>query len=115
MSGIAASIMRKRHNHQGENEFAEMEYINVTVVTPNKPYGISDGSNPLFDGSKTPRFNLERNGVHRGHVQTRLRDPFCTVKNGRGRCQVIDCLYLKMISFSHLSNKWKNFVLLVLQ
>ncbi|XP_059311939.1 nucleoside hydrolase 3-like isoform X1 [Lycium ferocissimum] len=87
MSGIAASIMRKLHNHQGENEFAEMEYINVTVVTSNKPYGISDGSNPFFDGSKTPRFNLERNGVHSGHVQTRLRDPFCIVKNGRGRCQ----------------------------
>lgn len=51
MSGIAASIMRKRQNHQGENEFAEMDYINVTVVTSNKPYGVSDGSNPLFDGS----------------------------------------------------------------
>ncbi|XP_019253949.1 PREDICTED: uncharacterized protein LOC109232648, partial [Nicotiana attenuata] len=35
----------------------------------------------------TPRFNLERNGVHSGHVQTSLRDPFCTIKNGRGRCQ----------------------------
>ncbi|XP_009607062.1 nucleoside hydrolase 3-like isoform X1 [Nicotiana tomentosiformis] len=87
MSGIAASIMRKRHNHRGENEFAEMEFINITVVTSNKPYGISDGSNPFFDGSRTPKFTLERNGVHSGHVQTRLRDPFCIVKNGRGRCQ----------------------------
>ncbi|KAK4379938.1 hypothetical protein RND71_001800 [Anisodus tanguticus] len=87
MSGIAASIMRKQHNHQGENEFAEMEYINITVVTSNMPYGISDGSNPFFDGRTTPKFNLERNGVHSGHVQTKLRDPFCVVKNGRGRCQ----------------------------
>ncbi|KAJ8573790.1 hypothetical protein K7X08_010301 [Anisodus acutangulus] len=87
MSGIAASIMRKQHNHQGENEFAEMEYINITVVTSNMPYGISDGSNPFFDGRTTPKFNLERNGVHSGHVQTKLRDPFCIVKNGRGRCQ----------------------------
>ncbi|KAG5628029.1 hypothetical protein H5410_013247, partial [Solanum commersonii] len=87
MSGIASSIMRKQHNYQGENEFAEMEYINITVVTSNMPYGISDGSNPFFDGSTTPNFNLERNGVHSGHVQTRLRDPFCVVKNGKGKCQ----------------------------
>ncbi|KAF3655963.1 putative histidine-containing phosphotransfer protein 1-like isoform X1 [Capsicum annuum] len=87
MSGIAASIMRNQHNHQGENEFAEMEYINITVVTSNMPYGISDGSNPFFDGRTTPKFNLEINGVHSGHVQTRLRDPFCIVKNGRGKCQ----------------------------
>ncbi|KAJ8565921.1 hypothetical protein K7X08_008497 [Anisodus acutangulus] len=87
MSGIAASIMRKQDNHQGENEFAEMELINITVATSNMPYGISDGSNPFFDVRRTPRFDLERNGVHSGHVQTRLRDPFCIVKNGRGRCQ----------------------------
>ncbi|XP_015085586.1 uncharacterized protein LOC107028866 [Solanum pennellii] len=87
MSGIAASIMRKQQNYQGENEFAEMEYINITVVTSNMPYGISDGSNPFFDGRRTPKFNLERNGVHSGHVQTRLRDPFCVVKNGMGKCQ----------------------------
>lgn len=86
-AGIAASIMRKRQNHQGENEFAEMEYINITVVTSNMPYGISDGSNPFFDGRRTPKFNLERNGVHSGHVQTRLRDPFCELKNGKGKCQ----------------------------
>ncbi|XP_055818188.1 nucleoside hydrolase 3-like [Solanum dulcamara] len=87
MSGIAASIMRKQHNLQGENEFAEMEYINITVVASNMPYGVSDGSNPFFDGRRTPKFNLERNGVHSGHVQTRLRDPFCVVKNGKGKCQ----------------------------
>ncbi|KAK4737829.1 hypothetical protein R3W88_001526 [Solanum pinnatisectum] len=87
MSGIAASLMRKQHNYQGENEFAEMESINITVVTSNMPYGISDGSNPFFYGRKTPKFNLERNGVHSGHVQTRLRDPFCVVKNGKGKCQ----------------------------
>ncbi|PHT59863.1 hypothetical protein CQW23_02226 [Capsicum baccatum] len=87
MSGVAASIMQKQHNQHGENEFAEMEYINITVITSNKPYGIPDGSNPLFDGHITPKFSVARNGVHSGHVQTKLRDPFCIKKNRRGRCQ----------------------------
>ncbi|XP_049347795.1 nucleoside hydrolase 4-like [Solanum verrucosum] len=87
MSGVAASIMQKQHNQHGENEFAEMEYINITVVTSNKPYGISDGSNPIFDGHITPKFSVARNEVHSGHVQTKLRDPFCIEKNRRGRCQ----------------------------
>ncbi|KAJ8573792.1 hypothetical protein K7X08_010303 [Anisodus acutangulus] len=87
MSGVAASIMRKQHNQHGENEFAEMEYINITVVTSNKPYGISDGSNPIFDGRVTPKFSVARNEVHSGHVQTKLRDPFCIKENRRGRCQ----------------------------
>ena len=101
MSGVAASIMQKQHNQHGENEFAEMEYINITVVTSNMPYGISDGSNPFFDGRKIPKFNLERNGVHSGHVQTRLRDPFCVVKNGKGKCQVKIVVYVfsKTVSF----------------
>ncbi|XP_009774488.1 nucleoside hydrolase 3-like isoform X2 [Nicotiana tabacum] len=90
MSGVAASIMQKQHNQHGENEFADMEYINITVITSNKPYGISDGSNPTVDGHKTPKFRLARNGVHSGHVQTRLRDPFCVEKNRRGRCQVLN-------------------------
>ncbi|XP_070042242.1 nucleoside hydrolase 3-like isoform X2 [Nicotiana tomentosiformis] len=90
MSGVAASIMQKQHNQHGENEFADMEYINITVVTSNKPYGISDGSNPTVDGHKTTKFRLARNGVHSGHVQTRLRDPFCVQKNRRGRCQVLN-------------------------
>lgn len=88
LSGVATSIMRKPHNHQGENEFAEMEFMNITVVTSNDPYGASDGSNPFFDGRKTPKFNLKKSGVHSGHVQTGLRDPFCLVKNGKGRCKV---------------------------
>ncbi|KAM7279149.1 hypothetical protein ACFE04_006283 [Oxalis oulophora] len=87
MSGVAVSIMRKSHNRNGENEFAEVEYMNLTVVTSNKPYGISDGSNPFFDGHKVPKFNLKEGGVHSGHVQTKLRDPFCIVKSGKGRCQ----------------------------
>ena len=54
LSGIATSIMGNSYNHNGENEFAEMEYMNITVVTSNKPYGVYDGSNPVFDcrGSK---------------------------------------------------------------
>lgn len=89
-SGVAVSIMRnKAQNYSnGENEFAEMEYMNITVVTSNKPYGISDGSNPFFDARKVPKFNLKKNGVHSGHVQTGLRDPFCVVKNGKGKCKV---------------------------
>ncbi|KAJ6764116.1 INOSINE-URIDINE PREFERRING NUCLEOSIDE HYDROLASE FAMILY PROTEIN [Salix koriyanagi] len=86
-SGVAVSIMRTLHNQNGENEFAEMEYMNITVVTSNEPYGINDGSNPFFDDRKVPKFNLEKEGVHSGHVQTGLRDPFCIVQNGRGRCK----------------------------
>ncbi|XP_061359683.1 nucleoside hydrolase 3-like [Gastrolobium bilobum] len=86
-SGVAVSIMSNSIKNKGENEFAEMEYINITVITSNKPYGISDGSNPFFDGLKVPKFNLKKGGVHSGHVQQGLRDPFCFVKNGKGRCQ----------------------------
>ncbi|KAF9605266.1 hypothetical protein IFM89_015882 [Coptis chinensis] len=86
-SGVASSIMRNLHKANGENEFAEMEYMNITVVTSNKPYGIFDGSNPLFDGLETPKFNLTKACVHSGHVQMGLRDPFCLVENGKGRCE----------------------------
>ncbi|KAA8548540.1 hypothetical protein F0562_000193 [Nyssa sinensis] len=86
-SGVATAIMRNSHNHNGENEFAEMEFMNITVVTSNEPYGISDSSNPFFDGLKIPKFNLKKDGVHSGHVQTGLRDPFCLAKNGKGRCK----------------------------
>lgn len=85
-SGVAVSMMR---NGDDVNEFAEVEYINITVITSNEPYGISDGSNPLFDGLKVPKFNLTRGGVHSGHVQTGLRDPFCAVANGKGKCKVV--------------------------
>ncbi|XP_058082574.1 nucleoside hydrolase 3-like isoform X2 [Magnolia sinica] len=86
-SGVAVSIMRNKHDHHGENEFAEMEHMNITVVTSNKPYGISDGSNPFFDGRATPKFNVQKGGVHSGHVQMGLQDPFCIVKNGKGKCE----------------------------
>ncbi|KAK1551813.1 hypothetical protein Q3G72_005220 [Acer saccharum] len=86
-SGVAVSIMQNSHNHNGENEFAEMEYMNITVVTSNEPYGMSDGSNPFFDDRKVPQFKLSKGGVHSGHVQTKLRDPFCIVKNGKGKCK----------------------------
>ncbi|PSS33926.1 Pyrimidine-specific ribonucleoside hydrolase [Actinidia chinensis var. chinensis] len=86
-SGVATSIMSISNDRTGENEFAEMEFINITVVTSNRPYGVSDGSNPFFDGLKTSKFNLKKGGVHSGHVQARLRDPFCIVKNGKGRCK----------------------------
>ncbi|KAK3011360.1 hypothetical protein RJ639_012069, partial [Escallonia herrerae] len=85
--GVATSIMRNMHKYRGENEFAEVEYMNITVITSNKPYGISDGSNPFFDGLSVPKFMLTKDGVHSGHVQKRLRDPFCLVKNGKGRCK----------------------------
>ncbi|KAI4317679.1 hypothetical protein L6164_025529 [Bauhinia variegata] len=86
-SGVAVSIMRNSRNSNGENEFAEMQYMNITVITSNEPYGISDGSNPFFDGQRVPRFNLKKGGVHSGHVQNGLRDPFCYVKNGKGKCK----------------------------
>lgn len=88
-AGVAVSIMSNANDHNGENEFAEMKYMNVTVITSNEPYGLSDGSNPFFDGLKVPKFGLKKGGVHSGHVQTGVRDPFCIVKNGQGRCKVI--------------------------
>ncbi|WCJ23642.1 inosine-uridine preferring nucleoside hydrolase family protein [Euphorbia peplus] len=86
-SGVAVSSMRNLPSRNRENEFAEMEYMNITVVTSNKPYGVYDGSNPFFDGHKVPKFNLKEGGIHSGHVQTGLTDPFCIVKNRKGKCQ----------------------------
>ncbi|KAK1430775.1 hypothetical protein QVD17_13771 [Tagetes erecta] len=85
MAGVATSSML--HGEYEENEFAEMEYMNITVITSNEPYGISDGSNAFFDEGKIPKFNLGKNGVHSGHVQTGIRDPFCLRENARGRCK----------------------------
>lgn len=85
--GVEASIMRNSNRNKGENEFAKMKYMNITVITSNKPYGISDGSNPLFDGLEIPKFNLKKGAVHSGHIQQELTDPFCFVKIGTGRCQ----------------------------
>ncbi|KZV36327.1 hypothetical protein F511_28769 [Dorcoceras hygrometricum] len=87
LSGVATSIMLNDKNNNGENEFAVMEYMNITVITSNEPYGISDGSNPFFNGLQKPKFNLTKDGVHSGHVQTGLRDPFCLAKNRKGRCK----------------------------
>ncbi|KAK9077797.1 hypothetical protein SSX86_006135 [Deinandra increscens subsp. villosa] len=82
MAGVAASSMRNE-----ENEFAEMEYMNITVITSNKPYGISDGSNAFFDGRNVPKFNLQKKGVHSGHVQIGIQDPFCLRENATGICK----------------------------
>ncbi|KAG0453645.1 hypothetical protein HPP92_024949 [Vanilla planifolia] len=87
-SGVAISSVRSSYKTNGENEFAEMEFLNITVVTSNKPYGINDGSNPFFDGLLIPKFNLTKDGVHSGHVQMGPEDPFCIdEKTGKGRCQ----------------------------
>ncbi|XP_030534956.2 uncharacterized protein LOC115744019 isoform X2 [Rhodamnia argentea] len=86
MVGVAISNMRNQQNLEEENAFAEMEYINITVVTSNKPYGVSDGSNPFFDGLTVPKFRLRNNGVHSGHVQMGMQDPFCEAEN-KGTCQ----------------------------
>ncbi|KAK2640612.1 hypothetical protein Ddye_028407 [Dipteronia dyeriana] len=86
MVGTALSIMRNSQSYNGENEFSEMEYMNITLVTSNEPYGISDGSNPLIDGLAVPKFNVQKNGVHAGHVQMGMRDPFCS-RVGKGKCQ----------------------------
>ncbi|XP_017976295.1 PREDICTED: uncharacterized protein LOC18600329 isoform X1 [Theobroma cacao] len=82
--GVALSIMRNSHN--GENEFAEMQYMNISVVTSNEPYGISDGSNPLITGNSMPKFKVDKDGVHSGHVQMGMQDPFC-IQKGKGKCQ----------------------------
>lgn len=88
MSGVALSIIRNGQKPNGENDFAEMELMNITVVTSNEPYGVHDGSNPFFDGHASPKFNLLEGGVHSGHVQTGLDDSFCVLKGSiKGKCQ----------------------------
>ncbi|KAJ4789495.1 Pyrimidine-specific ribonucleoside hydrolase RihA [Rhynchospora pubera] len=88
MAGIAVSIMKNGEKYNGDNDFAEMEYMNITVVTSNMPYGINDGSNPFFDGRQKPRFNLLQGGVHSGHVQNGIDDPFCIVNGStKGKCE----------------------------
>jgi len=88
MSGVALSIMRNGQKPNGENDFAEMEVMNITVVTSNEPYGVHDGSNPFFDGHAIPKFNLLKGGVHSGHVQTGPNDSFCSLKGSiKGKCQ----------------------------
>ncbi|XP_078179183.1 nucleoside hydrolase 3-like isoform X2 [Carex rostrata] len=87
-AGIAISIMQNGDKFSGENDFAVMKYMNLTLVTSNKPYGINDGSNPLFNGRAVPKFNLTKYGVHSGHVQTGLGDPFCLINGSNwGRCE----------------------------
>lgn len=89
MTGVALSIMRNGERPDGANDFAEMEVMNITVVTSNEPYGVHDGSNPFFNGRARPKFNLLEGGVHSGHVLTGLNDPFCVMKgNIKGKCQV---------------------------
>lgn len=88
MTGVALSIMRNGERPDGENDFAEMEVMDITVVTSNEPYGVRDGSNPFFDGRARPKFNLLEGGVHSGHVLTGLNDPFCVMKGSiKGKCQ----------------------------
>ncbi|KAJ0936902.1 putative inosine/uridine-preferring nucleoside hydrolase domain, ribonucleoside hydrolase [Helianthus annuus] len=85
MVGVAASAMRNIRDE--ENEFAEMEYMNITVITSNEPYGIPDSSNAFFADRKIPKFNLKKNGVHSGHVQIGIQDPFCFRGNATGICK----------------------------
>jgi len=92
-AGVAVSIMRNsassnKNNNKGQNDFAEMEYMNITVVTSNEPYGLFDSSNPFFYKRRTPKFNLTLGGVHSGHVQRGLRDPICISTSGKGNCRV---------------------------
>ncbi|KAJ0238592.1 Inosine-uridine preferring nucleoside hydrolase family protein [Hirschfeldia incana] len=90
MAGVAVSIMRNsgnNHNNNGENDFAEMEYMNITIVTSNEPYGLTDASNPFFDKQITPKFNLTLGGVHSGHVQSGLLDPICMQRRDKGNCK----------------------------
>lgn len=108
MVGIAVSIMRNPYNERGENDFAEMEYMNITVHTSNKPHGVSDGSNPFFNGRKVPKFQLKKRGVHDGHVQRSLYDTYCLVKNKNGRCKVLRTILISKI-FA------KNYPLLLFQ
>jgi len=87
-SGVAISSMRNEKNGEFGNDFAELEYMNITVITSNKPYGVNDGSNPLFDGRTTPKSGLQKGGVHSGHVQNGITDSFCHIEgSNKGGCE----------------------------
>ncbi|XP_008450713.2 nucleoside hydrolase 3-like isoform X2 [Cucumis melo] len=89
MVGVALSQMYNLHRGGGIgiNAFSKMEYLNLTIVTSNEPYGISDGSNPFVNGRLLSTFGFQKNGVHSGHVQTGMLDPFCLASTGKGKCQ----------------------------
>ena len=82
------------NNSISNNEYCVLKKRNVTVITSNKPYGANDGSNPFFNNRTSPKFNLLKNGVHSGHVQTGLTDPFCLVEGQKGKCKVYDGYFL---------------------
>ncbi|KAK9100572.1 hypothetical protein Scep_024002 [Stephania cephalantha] len=57
----------------------------ITVVTSNKPYSVSDGSNPFFDGRPFPKFNLRKSEVHKGgHVRRGSWIQFVLFRMGKG-------------------------------
>ncbi|XP_024525453.1 uncharacterized protein LOC112344613 [Selaginella moellendorffii] len=85
-SAIAISGMLNGHD-ASKNEFGTIDPALVTIVTSNEPYGVRDGSNPLFETKRWRKFGLEKGDVHSGHVQTGLRDPFCYVPRGEGICK----------------------------
>lgn len=84
-SSVAVSGILNNHNSE-RNMFSLFNDKNVTVLTSNKPYGIQDGSNPFFNNRTIPRFSLKKGGIHSGHVQTGLQDPFCIVPGEKGKC-----------------------------
>ncbi|XP_040379822.1 uncharacterized protein LOC102700802 isoform X1 [Oryza brachyantha] len=87
-SGVAISSMRNNNDCESVNDFAELKYMNITVITSNRPYGIHDGSNPSFDDHAIPKFGLQKGGVHSGHVQTGITDSFCLAKESKkGICE----------------------------
>ncbi|KAM2613094.1 hypothetical protein TB2_032971 [Malus domestica] len=80
MVGVALSQMRSLEKDHRENEFAKLEYMNLAVITSNKPYGISDGSNPLTIGGRSiPNFGLQKNRV------MGIEYPFCLFIEGKGK------------------------------
>lgn len=85
-SGVTISGILTNHSIE-KNEYCILQDRNVTVVTSNMPYGAHDGSNPFFDNRTLPRFHLQENGVHSGHIQTGLQDSFCLRSGKKGRCK----------------------------
>ncbi|KAL4351803.1 hypothetical protein GQ457_06G020300 [Hibiscus cannabinus] len=74
------AIFIMNNPHEGENEFAEMQYMNIIALTSNQPYGALDDSNPQITGNSMPKFNVHKNGVHSDHVRMGMQNPFCLQK-----------------------------------
>jgi len=63
-----------------------------------------DGSNPFFDSQILPKFHVKQRGLHNGHVQIGIQDPFFLVKNWKRKMHGklwFPIIYIPSLSFNY--------------